>query len=147
MQAIGEVFRVKLFNLNNADHGIQTEVKIISKNDDLFKNSGNKILVGRHHSWVVKIDNSSCLEVTCIDENNEIMAIKHKNFDVKGVQFHPESVLTPKGKIILKTGLILKMKEALNRLINHEKIGEEEAKQVLINISKGIIVQNKLHRS
>ena len=102
MQAIGEVFGAKLFNLNNVYHGIQTEVKIISKNDDLFKNLGNKILVGRYHSWVVKIDNSSCLEVTCIDENNEIMAIKHKNFDVKGVQFHPESVLTPKGKIILK---------------------------------------------
>ena len=102
MQAIGEVFGGKLFNLDNVYHGIQTEVKIISKNDDLFKNLGEKILVGRYHSWVVKIDNSSCLEVTCIDENNEIMAIKHKNFDVKGVQFHPESVLTPKGKIILK---------------------------------------------
>lgn len=102
MQAIGEVFGAKLFNLNNVYHGIQTEVKIISKNDYLFKNLGNKILVGRYHSWVVKIDNSSCLEVTCIDEKNEIMAIKHKNFDVKGVQFHPESVLTPKGKIILK---------------------------------------------
>jgi anthranilate synthase/aminodeoxychorismate synthase-like glutamine amidotransferase len=102
MQAIGEVFGAKLFNLNNVYHGIQTEVKIISKSDDLFKNLGNKILVGRYHSWVVKIDKSSCLEVTCIDEKNEVMAIKHKNFDVKGVQFHPESVLTPKGKIILK---------------------------------------------
>ena len=101
MQAIGEVFG-KLNNLDNVYHGVQTKLKSFPENDDLFKNLGNKILVGRYHSWVVKIDNSSCLDVTCIDENNEIMAIKHKNFDVKGVQFHPESVLTPKGKIILK---------------------------------------------
>jgi len=102
MQAIGEVFGAKLFNLDTVFHGIQTQVKIISNNEIIFKNLGEKILVGRYHSWILKKDLPSCFEVTCVDDKNEIMAIKHKKFDVKGVQFHPESVLTPKGKKILK---------------------------------------------
>ena len=102
MQAIAEVFGAQLFNLSTVYHGIQTMVKITSKDEVLFKDLGPKIEVGRYHSWVVKGKLPKCLEVTSLDENGEIMAIRHKEFDVKGVQFHPESVLTPKGKIILK---------------------------------------------
>jgi anthranilate synthase component 2 len=83
-------------------HGIQTKVKITSKNEKLFKGLGPTIDVGRYHSWVVKGQIPDCLEITSVDENDQIMALRHKDYDVKGVQFHPESVLTPDGKIILK---------------------------------------------
>lgn len=102
MQAIGEVFGAELHNLDTVYHGIQTKVKITSKNEKLFKGLGPTIDVGRYHSWVVKGQIPDCLEITSVDENDQIMALRHKDYDVKGVQFHPESVLTPDGKIILK---------------------------------------------
>ena len=102
MQAIGEVFGATLENLNNVYHGIQTKVNITSKDETLFKNLGPTIDVGRYHSWAVKGELPTCLEITSVDENQQIMALRHKEFDVKGVQFHPESVLTPNGKTMLK---------------------------------------------
>ena len=89
MQAIGEVFGAKLFNLDTVFHGIQTQVKIISNNEIIFKNLGEKILVGRYHSWILEKDLPSCFEVTCVDDKNEIMAIKHKKFDVEGCTISP----------------------------------------------------------
>ena len=102
MQAIGEVFGAKLKNLSTVYHGIQTKVKVNSKKELLFKNLGPEIQVGRYHSWVVENDLPDCFEITSLDENGQIMAIRHKELDVKGVQFHPESVLTPDGKKMLK---------------------------------------------
>lgn len=102
MQAIGEVFGATLENLDIVYHGIQTKVHITSKDEILFKGLPPTIEVGRYHSWVVKGELSTCLEITSVDENQQIMALRHKEFDVKGVQFHPESVLTPDGKTMLK---------------------------------------------
>jgi len=101
MQAIGEVFGARLTNLETVFHGIQTRVKIITPDEVLFKGLDSVIEVGRYHSWVVDGVTDS-LEVTCLDDNGQIMAIRHKKFDVRGVQFHPESVLTPDGKTMLK---------------------------------------------
>lgn len=101
-QAIGEVFGGSLTNLEKVYHGVATNVEIIVKDESLFNGLENKIEVGRYHSWVIsKEDFPSDLEITSVDENGEIMSVRHKNFDVKGVQFHPESVLTPNGKQIL----------------------------------------------
>lgn len=102
LQAIGEVFGASLVNLDTVFHGIQTEVKIISKNEYLFNGLNSTIEVGRYHSWVVDTELPKCLEITCIDHNNQIMGLRHKDYDVRGVQFHPESVLTPDGKKMLK---------------------------------------------
>ena len=102
MQAIGEVYGAHLSNLETVYHGIQTEVKIIKNDEILFKGLDTSIQVGRYHSWVVHGNLPDCLEITCLDSQHQIMAIRHTQFDVRGVQFHPESVLTPGGKTMLK---------------------------------------------
>lgn len=105
-QAIGEVYGGNLINLDKVFHGISSKVKIVAKEESLFKNLPEEFEVGRYHSWVVATDNfPENLEITSIDENEQIMSLKHRTFDVKGVQFHPESVLTPYGKTILKNWL------------------------------------------
>jgi len=102
-QAIGEVFGGQLTNLEKVYHGVATEVSLIGEDDALFKDLPQKFNVGRYHSWVVANENfPSDLEVTSVDENGQIMSLKHKTYDVRGVQYHPESVLTPNGKQILK---------------------------------------------
>lgn len=102
-QAIAEVFGGSLINLKNVFHGVSTTANILVPNEILFKGLGNEIEIGRYHSWVVSNDNfPDVLEVTSIDENKQIMSLRHRAFDIKGVQFHPESVLTPKGKEIIK---------------------------------------------
>ena len=104
-QAIGEAFGGKLINLSTVYHGVATPVKII-RQTKLFKNLPDELEVGRYHSWIVADENLPTeLEVTARDENNYIMAMQHKKYDVQGVQFHPESVLTPKGEDILKNWL------------------------------------------
>tara|TARA_R110000796_G_scaffold41772_2_gene103350 strand:+ start:12079 stop:12642 length:564 start_codon:yes stop_codon:yes gene_type:complete len=100
-QAIAEVFGGTLINLDKVYHGIATKVNI-TKNDILFKDLPKEIEVGRYHSWVVNPDLPECLEATSFDENGQIMSLRHKIYDVSAVQFHPESVLTPHGKQILK---------------------------------------------
>ncbi|MEJ2114140.1 MAG: aminodeoxychorismate/anthranilate synthase component II [Flavobacteriaceae bacterium] len=104
-QAIGEVFGGSLVNLDTVFHGVATQVTITSKDEILFKGLNKNIEVGRYHSWVVHPDLPDVLEATSFDENNQIMSLRHKIYDVKGVQFHPESVLTPDGKQILKNWL------------------------------------------
>ncbi|WP_136666948.1 aminodeoxychorismate/anthranilate synthase component II [Flavobacterium sp. H122] len=102
-QAIGEVFGGQLTNLEKVYHGVATEVTLTSEDEALFKNLPKKFEVGRYHSWVVATENfPSDLEITSVDENGQIMSLKHKSYDVRGVQYHPESVLTPYGKEILK---------------------------------------------
>jgi len=103
-QAIGEVFGGSLINLDEVYHGIATKIKI-TKKDILFEGLPEKIEVGRYHSWVVHPDLPEVLEATSIDENGQIMSIRHKTYDVCAVQFHPESVLTPHGKKILENWL------------------------------------------
>ena len=103
-QAIAEVFGGSLINLKEVYHGIATEIEII-KEDQLFDGIPNTIEVGRYHSWVVNPELPEVLEATSIDENGQIMSLRHKTFDVCAVQFHPESVLTPQGKQILENWL------------------------------------------
>lgn len=102
-QAIGEVFGGQLTNLDKVYHGVATEVTLTQPDEVLFRDLPEKFQVGRYHSWVVAQDNFPAdLEITSIDENGQIMSLKHKHYDVRGVQYHPESVLTPLGKQILK---------------------------------------------
>lgn len=100
-QAIGEVFGGSLINLKEVYHGIATTIKI-TKEDILFKDIPKSIEVGRYHSWVVHPDLPDDLEATSVDENGQIMSLRHKTYDVRAVQFHPESVLTPHGKKMLE---------------------------------------------
>lgn len=100
-QAIGEVFGGTLINLNHVYHGVATNVTITVDDEYLFKGLNKNIEVGRYHSWVVSPNLPDCLEATSFDENGQIMSLRHKLYDVRGVQYHPESVLTPKGKKIL----------------------------------------------
>ena len=105
-QAIGEVFGGSLINLEKVYHGVATNVNVVVDNESLFDGLGKQIEVGRYHSWVVNTnDFPDVLEVTSIDENGQIMSLRHKTYDVRGVQFHPESVLTPNGKKILENWL------------------------------------------
>jgi anthranilate synthase component 2 len=98
-QAIAEVFGGSLYNLSQPMHGIATPIKVTDKNEQLFKNLPESFKVGRYHSWVVSNDLPETLQVTAIDEaDNSIMALSHKEYDVRGVQFHPESILTEYGK-------------------------------------------------
>jgi len=132
-QAIGEAFGGKLVNLSEVYHGVATPVRLVSRESSdvsresavgnrqsavggrnsslithhsLFKNMPDVFEAGRYHSWIVSDENfPEELEITARDENNFIMALQHKTYDVQGVQFHPESVLTPRGEDILKNWL------------------------------------------
>ncbi len=101
-QAIGEVFGGSLINLDEVYHGVATKVSICVEDESLFNGLDKNIEVGRYHSWVVNANLPDCLEATSFDENGQVMSLRHKEYDVKGVQYHPESVLTPNGKQILK---------------------------------------------
>lgn len=115
-QAIGQVFGGKLINLSNVFHGIQTNVKIHKEGEDtkkgilekdyIFRGLPEEIPVGRYHSWVVDTEQfPEDLAVTAVSPEGQIMALKHRIYDVRGIQFHPESILTPDGKTILKNWL------------------------------------------
>jgi anthranilate synthase component 2 len=101
-QAIGEVFGGSLINLDDVYHGVATQVEICVDDESIFKGLEKNIEVGRYHSWVVNPNLPDCLEATSFDENGQVMSLRHKIYDVKGVQYHPESVLTPNGKQILE---------------------------------------------
>ena len=101
-QAIGEVFGGKIINLDTVFHGVATEVKVTVDDESLFNGLEKEFPVGRYHSWVVDANLPEVLEATSFDENGQIMSLRHKFYDVRGVQYHPESVLTPNGKQILK---------------------------------------------
>lgn len=100
-QAIAEVFGGTLLNLEKVHHGVASAITVIVENEYLFDGLENQFHVGRYHSWVVAQPLPEVLEVTSVDANNQIMSLRHKIFDIRGVQFHPESVLTKDGKIIL----------------------------------------------
>ena len=105
-QAIGEAFGTKLINLDTVFHGVATPIKILNKSAPILQGLGEEVEVGRYHSWIVDNKNfPEQLEITAVDENGFIMALQHKTFDVQGVQFHPESVLTPCGEKIMRNWL------------------------------------------
>ena len=100
-QAIGEVFGASLENLKEVYHGVQTEGTQLG-NDYIFDGLPERVMMGRYHSWVVAKDSvPECLEVTAMSDDGEIMAMRHRQYDIHGIQFHPESVLTPEGKMIV----------------------------------------------
>lgn len=103
-QAIGEVFGGNLINLDEVYHGVATKI-ILENEEPLFEGLPREIVVGRYHSWVVDPELPDVLEATSFDENGQLMSLRHKSYDVSAVQFHPESVLTPHGKQILKNWL------------------------------------------
>ena len=105
-QAIAEVFGAKLLNLEKVYHGVATKITVCADDELLFSGIEREFEVGRYHSWVVSNDGfPDVLAVTSTDENGEIMSIRHRKFEVRGVQFHPESILTPDGKRILENWL------------------------------------------
>lgn len=105
-QAIGEAFGGTLTNLSKVYHGVATPIKINFQNSKILKGLPDTIEVGRYHSWIISDENfPEALEVTARDDNGYIMALQHKTYDVQGVQFHPESVLTPDGETILRNWL------------------------------------------
>ena len=111
-QAIGEAFGGKLSNLSSVYHGVATPIKMVNDivesefNNDWSRGFDQIQTVGRYHSWVVNLnDFPSELEVTSFDDNNMIMSLRHRHFDVQGVQFHPESVLTPNGENMIRNWL------------------------------------------
>ena len=178
-QAIGQAFGGKLVNLEEVFHGVQTEIRrkeerlgtrdeglggkdyegISLEEDYIFCGLPNRIPVGRYHSWVVDTKEfPDELAITAISPEGQIMALKHREYDIHGIQFHPESVLTPDGKnnrkktgfsnealqkkskfnrqIVNRQIVNKKMKAILTRLFNHEELTSEETKQILLNITK-----------
>ncbi|MGN6619120.1 MAG: anthranilate synthase component II [Ilyomonas sp.] len=109
-QAIGQAFGGKLTNLSTVYHGVARPVKVKGERSkvkgDLYEGMPEEFEVGRYHSWIVSDESfPSELEVTAVDENGYIMGLQHKTHDIQGVQFHPESVLTPLGEKILRNWL------------------------------------------
>ena len=106
-QAIGEVFGARLENLSDVFHGVATPCHIIA-DDPIFSGISSDITVGRYHSWVVaREDFPQCLEVTALSDEGQVMALRHRQLNVRGIQFHPESVLTPEGRRMLQNWLFL----------------------------------------
>ena len=105
-QAIAEVFGGTIENLDKVYHGVSTEIELVNDDEVLYKGVPSKIEVGRYHSWVVSEHLPDALIVTAVDANGEVMSLKHKEYDVRAVQYHPESILTPEGKKILKNWVL-----------------------------------------
>ena len=106
-QAIGEVFGGQLTNLSDVFHGVATEGSQFG-NDPIFSGLPERITMGRYHSWVVSKDGfPSCLEITAESDEGQVMALRHKEYDIHGIQFHPESVLTTEGKTMIGNWLSL----------------------------------------
>ena len=106
-QAIGEVFGARLENLSDVFHGVATEGVQFGV-DPIFRGLSERIVMGRYHSWVVSREGfPDCLEITAESDEGQIMALRHREFDIRGIQFHPESVLTPDGASILRNWLNL----------------------------------------
>ena len=104
-QAIGEAFGARLENLSDVFHGVQTPIRLTTP-DYLFDGLSAPLPVGRYHSWVVAREAfPDCLEVTAESEEGQIMALRHRTLDIRGIQFHPESVLTPDGPAIIRNWL------------------------------------------
>ena len=105
-QGIAESFGAELFNMPEVLHGIPTDIVVTDQSEYLFAGLEKSFTAGRYHSWMVKHESvAGELKITAVDAMNQVMAISHKNYDVRGVQFHPESVLTGAGKQMIKNWL------------------------------------------
>jgi anthranilate synthase component 2 len=105
-QAIGQSFGGTLKNLDKVYHGIATKINILNEQAPILKGLGKEVEVGRYHSWIVDKENFPAdLEITAVDDNGYVMALQHTTYDVQGVQFHPESVLTPLGEKMMRNWL------------------------------------------
>lgn len=105
-QAIGLAFGATLKNLDTVYHGIASNIYLQNDENILFRNIEMPMLVGRYHSWVIDTKNlPNDLLVTAIDDDGNLMALQHKTLDIKGVQFHPESIMTPKGEALMSNWL------------------------------------------
>ena len=101
-QAIGEVFGSTLTNLSTVVHGVQSPIDIVA-DDYLFSGLPKQLIVGRYHSWVIDREHLGAdLTITALSKEGQIMAVRHNTLDVHGIQFHPESVLTPGGRRIIE---------------------------------------------
>jgi len=119
-QAIVEAFGGELFNLPKVYHGVATNIKITESSDLVFKNCPPEVVVGRYHSWaVVKENLPSELRITAVDEHGVIMALSHKTFDIKGVQFHPESIMTAYGKQMLQNFIVREINSVKSNAIEY----------------------------
>lgn len=106
-QAIAEAFGGSLVNLSEIFHGVATSTELVKDDTKLFKNLSSGFEAGRYHSWAVnREDFPAALEITAVDKDGMIMALQHKTYDVHGVQFHPESILTPEGEVIIRNFLL-----------------------------------------
>ncbi len=106
-QAIGEAFGASLENLEHVFHGVETPVEVVVKDESLFQDVPTSFQAGRYHSWVVaKEDLPAVFEITAVDAEGVIMAMRHREFDVRGVQFHPESIMTEFGRKMLENVLL-----------------------------------------
>lgn len=106
-QAIGEVFGGRLVNISDVCHGVATPCDNLG-NEPMFSGCGDRFEVGRYHSWVVdRYSLPACLEATALSDDGFIMAMKHREYDVRGIQFHPESVMTPCGRQMLENWLAM----------------------------------------
>lgn len=159
-QGIAEVFGAELYNMPEVLHGIGTDVEVKATKDPLFKGLPTQFQTGRYHSWcVTKESIKAPLELLATDGEGEVMALKHTDYTVYGVQFHPESVITDHGKILLKNWLEMPlnktpqpssngtpssaaMRDLLYHLFDHNTLTKFEAKDVLTNIAKGGIYNN-----
>lgn len=124
MQAIGEVYGGTLNNLDEVYHGVATTIRLFVEDEYIFTGLRNELQVGRYHSWVVDKKLPETLQVTSYDEKGEIMSLRHVDYDVRGVQFHPESVLTPEGKKMIQNWVeydFLKKVEEKKVKPEHEK--------------------------
>jgi len=108
-QCIGEVYGAKLSNLSEPVHGKTTPITRIAKDDPILLGLPDIIDVGRYHSWIVDREGfpDAALEITAVDSSGEIMALRHREYNVYGVQFHPESILTPKGEVMIANMIAL----------------------------------------
>ena len=101
-QAIAEVYGGSIKNLDAVYHGVATSIRRVNEDEVLYRGLPRELEVGRYHSWVVSKEIPETLVITALDEKGEIMSLRHREFDVRAVQYHPESILTPHGKQLLK---------------------------------------------
>ncbi len=105
-QAIAEVFGGEIHNLDKVFHGVSTDVEVVDESEDIFNGISTSFEAGRYHSWVVKPELPAVLKATAVDDAGVVMALKHVDFDLKGLQFHPESILTPEGSQMIQNWVL-----------------------------------------
>jgi len=104
-QAIAVAFDLELYNLTKIMHGKQSKIKLIDKHSVIYKHLDNELIVGRYHSWAIKINSNQNFIISAIDEDGVVMSFYHKYYPITGIQYHPESILTPSGQTILSNWL------------------------------------------